>query len=55
MYHQNYYKSIGIGLSRQANTSISQQINFTEKLEEDGGAKMFFVSEKLQKIILKFS
>ena len=30
-YHQNNYKLIGIDLSRQANTSIPQQINFTEK------------------------
>ena len=26
-YHQNYYKLIGIDLSRQTNTSINQQIN----------------------------
>ena len=35
--HQNYYKLIGIDLSRQTNASLSQQINFTEKLEEDDG------------------
>ena len=28
-YHQSYYKLIGIDLSRQANTAIAQQINFT--------------------------
>ena len=28
LYHQNHYKLIGIDLSRQTNTSISQQINF---------------------------
>ena len=44
LYHQNCYKIIGIDLSRQANTSIPQQINFTEKLEEDVLA-MFFVAE----------
>ena len=33
--HQNYYKLIGIDLSRQANTSIPQQIHFTGKLEDD--------------------
>ena len=33
-YYQNYYKLIGIDLSRQTNTSISQQINFVEKLEK---------------------
>ena len=26
--HQNYYKLIGVDLSRQTNTSISQRINF---------------------------
>ena len=39
LYHQNYYKLIDIDLSRQTNTSIPQQINFTVKLEEDDGAR----------------
>ena len=34
---------IGIDLSRQTNMSISQQINFVGKLEEDDGPKMFFI------------
>ena len=38
LYHQNYYKLIGIDLSRQ--TNITQQINFIGKLEEDDGAAM---------------
>ena len=46
LYHQNYYKVIGIDLSRQTNTIISQQINFTKKLEEDDGAKIFIIAEK---------
>ena len=45
LYHQNCYKIIVIDLSRQANTSIPQQINFTEKLEEDDVLAMFFVAE----------
>ena len=45
-YYQNYYKLIGIYLSRQTNTSIPHQINFVGKLEEDDGATMFFISEK---------
>ena len=49
-----YYKLNGIDLSRQANTSIPQQINFTEKLGDDG-KKMFIVSEKPQKTIPNFS
>ena len=55
LYHQNCYKLIGINLSRQKNTSISQQINFTGKLEEDVGGTMFFIAEKQQKTILSFS
>ena len=55
LYHQKYYKLIGIDLSRQTNTSIPQQMNFVEKLEEDNGATMIFIAEKQQKIILNFS
>ena len=32
-----------------------QPINFTGKLEKDVGATMFFISEKQQRAILKFS
>ena len=32
LFPQKYYKLIGIDLSRKTNTSISQQINFVEKL-----------------------
>ena len=31
LYHQNYYKLIGVNLSRQTNSSIPQQMTFTEK------------------------
>ena len=55
MYHQNCYKLIGIELSRQTNTSISQQTNFTGKLEENDGTTMFFIAEKQRKTILNFS
>ena len=54
LQHQNYYKLIGVDLSRQTNTNIPQQINFTGKLEDDG-ATMFFIAEKQQKTILNFS
>ena len=54
-YHQNCYKLIGIDLSRQTNTIIPQQINFTGKLEEDDGAAMFFIAEKQYKAFLNFS
>ena len=52
--HQNYYKLIRVDLSRQTNTNISQQINFTGKLEWDDGATMFFIVEKQQKRISNF-
>ena len=52
---QSITNFIGIGLSRQENTSISQKINFTEKLEENDNATMFFFAEKQQKTILHFS
>ena len=55
LHHENYYKLIGIDLSRQTNTSISQQINFVGKLEEDDGAVMFFIAQKRQNTILKIS
>ena len=54
-YYQKYYKLIPIDLSKQANTSIPQQINFLGKLEEDDSATMFFTPEKEQKTILNFS
>ena len=40
-YHQNYYKPIGLDLSREVNTTIPQKISFTRKLEENDGATMF--------------
>ena len=54
-YHQNVYELNGIDLSRQRNTIIPQQINFVGKLEEDDGARMFFITEKQQKTIANFS
>ena len=50
LYHQNYYKPIGIDLSRQTNTSILQQINYTGKLEEDDGATMFLLPKSSKKL-----
>ena len=43
LHHQKYDKLIGIDLSRQTNTSIPQQVNFTGKLEEDGVATLFLL------------
>ena len=55
MYHQKYCKLIGIDVSRQKNTIISQQINFVGKLEEDDGATIIFIAEKQQKTTLDIS
>ena len=49
LYPQKFYKLIGIGLSRQSNTSMLKQINFTGKLEGNNYATMFSISEKQQK------
>ena len=35
LYHEKYYRLIGIYVPRQANTTIPQQINCTGKSEED--------------------
>ena len=53
-YHQYCYNIIGIDLSRQTNTNIPQQINFTGKIEEDDGATAFFIAENQEKIILNY-
>ena len=55
LYHQKNYKLIGIDLSRQANATIPQQINFVEKWEEYGVVTMFFCLWKAAKLILNFS
>ena len=55
LYHQNCYKLVGIDLSRQRNTIISQQTNLTRKLEKDNWATMFFSAQKQKKTILSFS
>ena len=52
MYHQKHYTLTGIDLSRQTNTTIPQQINFTAKL--DDGVTIFFITEKQQKLFKTF-
>ena len=51
----NYYKLIGIDLSRQTNTTIPQQGNFIGELEEGNGTNMLVITEEQEKTILKFS
>ena len=56
LYHQNYYKAVGIDILKQTNTSIPQEINFTGKLQQDDGdATIFFITEKQQETFLNFS
>ena len=55
MSHHNKYKLIGIDLSRQKKLSVPQQTNFAGKLQEDNGARMFFIAEKQEKTIQNFS
>ena len=68
MYHENYYKLIGIDLPRQTNTSIPWQIKknlkdkihrkkFTGKLEEDDGEQCFLLlksNKNYAKLFFKF-
>ena len=51
-YHQNYYKLIGIDLSRQTNKNIPQQINFTRKKIVP---QCFYFVQKQPKTVLNLS
>ena len=50
LHDQNYYKLIGRDLSRQANATVPQHVNFTVKLEEDDGATIFFIPKSSKKL-----
>ena len=50
LFHQIYYKRVGMDLLRLTNRSIPQQVNFTGKLEEGSDAVMSFATEKHQKL-----
>ena len=54
LYLHKYYKLIGIHLSSQRNTSMSQKINIVGILGEDVHAIMIFIAEKQQKTIQSF-
>ena len=54
LYHQKHFKLIGIDLSRQTNMSISQQIDFLSKLEEDDGTKKFLSLKSNKKLLQTF-
>ena len=51
LYHKKHYWFRF--LARQTNATISVQISFTKKLEQDDGATIFFIAEKQQKTILR--
>ena len=54
----NHYKLIVIDLSKQIeleNPDLKQKINFTGKLEEDNGVRMFFIIEKSEETTFSFS
>ena len=56
-YFSKHYKLIAIDLFKQIelkNTDLKQQINFIDKLEDDG-AKMFFIIENLEETTFNFS
>ena len=55
LYHQNFYKFNDIDISRQVNMTISPQINFTQKFEEENGETIFTIAEKQNKMFLNFS
>ena len=50
LYHQKYYKLIGIYLSRQTNTSVPEQINYTGKVEDDDGITIFLSLRSSKKL-----
>ena len=55
LYHQKYYKVIGIDLSSQTNTTIPHKINFTGRLEKEDDWTMFLSLKSSKKIFLNFS
>ena len=57
-YFSKHYKLIAIDVSNQIvleNNDLTQQINFTDRLDRDEGATMFFIVEKTIETIFYFS
>ena len=55
-YFKENYKIIAINLSKQTKLKDPQQINFFEKLENQGHeVTMFFIIEKSEETVLRFS
>ena len=56
IYFKENYKLIAIDLSKQTKLKDTQQINFTEKLEnENHGAAMFCIIEKSEETTFNYS
>ena len=56
-YFSKHYKLIAIDLSKQIeleNPNLKQQINFIGRIERNGGATMFFISEKSEETTFEF-
>lgn len=57
-YFSKHHKLIAIDVSNQIvleNNNLTQQINFTDRLDGDEGATMFFIVEKTKETIFYFS
>ena len=55
LYNVNYHKRIDLDLSKQTNTSIPEQTNFTGKLQKYDVALLLFIGKQQQETILNFS
>ena len=59
IYFKNYYKMIGVDLSKQqaldADPKAIQQINFTANLDRAGNTRFYFSLEEAKKTVFKFS
>ena len=57
-YFSKHYKLIAIDLSKEIeleNLDLKEQINFIGNVEKNEGATMFFIIEKSEETIFKFS
>ena len=59
IYFKNYYKMIGVDLSKQqaldADPKAIQQINFTANLDRAGNTRFYFSLEEVKETVFKFS
>ena len=58
IYFKNYYKMIGIDLSKQQaldkDPKAIQQINFTAKLNRAGNTRIYFIIEETKETFFEF-